>query len=261
MITNSLKKTISIINKNRKKILLLFLLQVIFFIVLSLVFYQNVNPAMEHARNVVEYYDEINMSENSMFGYLGDEPSVVYENYRGMMGYLRLMGLFSFLAFTVINGLLWDFSDGLVKKKNRKEFVRYFLNFIALSLIFAGLYILVFNVIKSSLVTMESSQIAGILFLFIALSYFLFLSYSLIDKRKIKDVLRLTFFVGSKRFPYVILVYLFNLSVILSFSYLLYLVVEASMVILAILAILFVFAFVFNRLLLMVCVNELCKKL
>ena len=183
MISNSLKKTLSVINKNKSKILLIFFLQIIFFITLSLVFYHTINPAMQHAKNAVDYYDKISTTESSsMLDYSGENPLFIYENYNKMMYYIKFMALFSLLAFILINGLLWTLTDSLVNKKNLKQSLNHFSNFGILTLIFTVLfYILIFNTLKSSLATIENNSLplVGISSLLIILLYFLFISFSL----------------------------------------------------------------------------------
>lgn len=261
MIQISLKKTLSTINKNKSKILLIFFLQIIFFIALGLIFYNTINPAMQHAKNAIDYYDKINVTESSgMFGYLGEDPLLIYKNYDKMMYYLKFMALFSLLAFIIVDGLLWTLTDSLVNKKNIKQFFNYFTNFGILTAIFTLLfYILIFNTLKSSLVKLEYnlSPIIPTLFLSILLLYFLFTSFSLIDKRKIKDTAKLTFKIGIFKFQKIILIYLINLFIIFLFSYLLFLTIESNMIILSIVLILFVFSFVFARLFLIVAINDL----
>lgn len=264
MFKNSLKKTLSIIKNNKYKIFLIFFLQIIFFISLSLIFYNTINPAMDHAKNALDYYDKINLTESSgMFGYLGEDPLIIYKNYTKMIYYLKFMALFSFLAFAIINGLLWTLSDNLVNKKNLKQSLNHFSNFGIITLIFALLfYVLIFNTLKSSLAKLENSllPLIGILSLLIIIIYFLFISFSLIDKRKLKDILKLTFSIGIFKFPKIILVYSINLFILLLFSYLLYLTIEFNMIILSIILILFVLSFVFTRLFLIVYINDLVKK-
>ncbi len=258
---HSLQKTLSIIKKNKSKIFLLFLLQIIFFITLSLIFSHTIVPAMHHAKNAVDYYDKINITEDSgMFSYLGGEPSTIYKNYAQMMFYIKFMALFLVLDIIIISGLLWTLTDNIINRKNIKQSFNYFNNFGILTLIFIFLfYILIFNTLKTSLATLEYSSLplTGILLLFIVLLYFLFISFTLINKRKIKDILKLTFKIGIFKFPKIILICMINLVIILLFSYLLYLTIEASIILLVITVILFVFSFVFARLFLIIAIKDL----
>ena len=261
---NSLKKTLLVIKKNKSKVFLIFFLQIIFFITLSMIFYQQIIPAMHHAKNAVDYYDNIDTVENpGMFAYLGDDPLTIYENYTLMMRYLKSMVLYSILAFIIINGLIWSFSDNLISKKTTKQFFTYLFNFAIITLSFTFLfYVLVFSTLKSSLVKLEYTflPLVGALFLSGLLMYFIVISFSLIDKRKIKDILKLIFPVGFFKFFKIIFIYLFNLLIISFFSYLIYLTIEYNIVILSIVLILFVFGFVFTRLFLIVAINSLVQK-
>lgn len=264
MIKTSFKKTLSIIGKNKSSILLILFLQLIFFIALSLIFYHTINPAMNHAKNAIDYYGRINITENSgIAGYLGEDPLVIYTSYSRMMYYLRLMALFSALAFIVINGLLWSLTDSLTNKKSIKQFFNYLTNFGILTLLFIALfYLLILKTLRSSLARLENSllPLIGILSLLMILIYFLLIGYSLIDKRKLKDILKLTFSVGILRFPKIILIYLINLFILLLLSCLVYLTIESNMMLLSALLVLFILSFVFTRLFLIISINGLIKK-
>jgi len=257
---NSLKKTFSIIKKNKSKVFLLFFLQVIFFIILTFIFLYTMTPAMQHAKSAIDYYDTINISKDSgMFGYLGEDPLSIYENYTKMMIYIRFMLLFSILAIIIINGLSWTLTDNLINKKNLKQSFNYFTKFGIITLVFLTLfYLIIFNTLKSSLAALETSlmPLIGVIILFLILLYFLFISFSIIRK----DIIELTFHIGIFKFPKIILIYIINTLIITLFSYLLYLTIEANIILLIITVILFVFSFVFTRLFLIISINSLTKK-
>ena len=229
-----------------------------------MIFYQQIIPAMHHAKNAVDYYDNIDTVENpGMFAYLGDDPLTIYENYILMMGYLKSMAIYSILAFIIINGLIWSLSDNLISKKTTKQFFTYILNFTIITLSFTLIfYVLVFSTLKSSLIKLEYTflPLVGALFLSGLLIYFIAINFSLINKRKIKDILKLAFPIGIFKFPKIILIYLINLLIISFFVYLIYLTIEYNIMLLSIVLILWVFSFVFTRLFLIVSVNGLIKK-
>jgi len=263
MILNSIRKTISTIRNNKSKILLIFFLQVIFFLTLTLIFQNTITPAMQHAKNAVEYYDKINITEDSgMFGYLGEEPLVIYKNYKNMMYYIRFMALFAILAVIIINSLIWALTDNLINKKNIKQFFNYITNFGILTLAASIIFnILIFRTLKSSLAEMEYSllPLIGILFLLAIFLYVLYIAYSLIDNRRLKDTLKLTLKTALKKFPKIISIYIINLLVISLFAYLIYLTIEANMILLSIAVILFILSFIFTRLFLIVSISNLTK--
>ena len=265
MIKTSLEKTLLIIKQNKLKVFFIFFLQIIFFIALSLIVYNTIIPSMQYAKEAMDYYDKINVTEDTgMFGYLGENPLVIYQSYKNMMYYLKMMVLYSVLAFIVINGLIWAITDNLINKKNRKQFLHYFTNFGILTIIFiAILYLTIFKTLKSSLVDIGNSLLpfVGILILFIVLIYFLFIGLALIDKRKPKEIPKLILKIGILKFPYVILTYLINFAIILLLSYLIFLTIESNMILLSIILILFVLSFVFTRLFLIISINNLTKKI
>ncbi|MBU1005069.1 MAG: hypothetical protein KJ561_04535, partial [Nanoarchaeota archaeon] len=112
MILQSIKKTLKIIKNNKTKLFLIFFLQVILFASLSIISYKTIIPAMDHARNAVDYYDSINITENSgTFGYLGEDPLSVYNSYNKMMYYLKYLALFAILSILLISSIIWPLSS------------------------------------------------------------------------------------------------------------------------------------------------------
>ncbi len=264
MLKSSIKKTIRTIRKHKSKVLIISFLQILFFLTLSLIFQNTINPSMQHARNAVEYYDKINITEDSgMFGYLGEEPMVIYRSYNKMIDYIKLTVLFSILAVLFVNSSIWALTDSLVRKKKIGQFFSYIANYgiitVAAILLF---YILIFKALKSSLVNLGYSllPLMGSLMVLAALLYLLYLSYALIQKRKIKEILKITLSSAVKKFSKVIIIYLINILVIALSAFLVYLTIEAHMIFLSVTIILLILSFVFTRLFLIISVNSLIKK-
>ena len=265
MIKDFLKKTADVILGNKRKILVIFFVQVLFFGVLSFVFFNTVVPSMGHAKAAVDYYSSINVtSDSGMFGFLGDDPSIVFDNYREMMSYLKYMGLFSFLAFVIINGFLWVLTDNLFRNMKIRYVIRYMFDFIVLTLGFVFLfYAFIFSLLKDALLELDFNLLPlfWVLILSIVLLYFLYIGYSLIGKNKLKEIPKLMFRLGVFRFKGIILVYLINLLIISLLFYLTYLVVEFNIVLLFVVILLFVIGVIFTRIFLIVGVGKLVKKL
>jgi len=261
-LSSSIKKTIKVIKNNKFKLFTIFFLQIIFFIALAMISQQTIVPSMQHAKDAMDYYDSINMTqEPSMFGYLGEDPLVIYQNYDKMLYYIKFMGLYSIVAFIIINGLIWALTHNLISRKSKKQFITYLLNFTIIILTFVLInYTFIFSKLKTSLIMAEANGLLpfiGNLFLFIILLYFLYTALSLIDKRKIKDIVILTFKTGILKFPYIILTYIINLIIISLFAYLIYLTIESNIILLSITTILFILSFIITRLFLIITINNL----
>jgi len=265
LIKNSLKNTLETIKRNKFKIFSIFFLQVLFLIALSITSYKTMLPAMDHAKSALDYYDTINITEDSgTFGYLGEDPLLVYKSYNSILYYFKIMGISFVLAFIIINSLIWALTDNLVNKKNLKQFLTYLLNFTLLTISFILIfYITIFNTLKSSLIDLQYNllPLIGTLLVSLILFYFLFTSYSLIQKRKIKEISKLIFKIGILKFPSIILIYLINLAIILLFIYLIYLTIELNIFLLSIMMVLLILSLVFTKLFLITAVNDLVKKL
>ncbi|MBW2989127.1 hypothetical protein KY358_02285 [Candidatus Woesearchaeota archaeon] len=261
MIISSFKKACSLIRKNRCRISIIFVLQVMFFVSLAVILYTTLNPAMAHARNAMEYYERINISEEpDMFNYLGDDPLYAYDNYNDMLRFLRLMAFLSITAFIIIGGLLWALTHDIVSRKSLAQFIAYIINFSILTISFLLLaYLLAFKSLKSSLISMSLSslELAGALIIIITLIYFLVICYSLIGKRKLKGILKASFSLGIFKGRCIISAFLAGFMTIALFSYIAYLLIEHNMLCLMAALVLLIFAFVFIRLFLIVCAESM----
>ncbi|MEA2037305.1 MAG: hypothetical protein U9O94_07370 [Nanoarchaeota archaeon] len=258
MIKNSLKNTFVIIKRNKSKLLIIFFLQMLWFIALTSVTHQTIIPATEHAKSLVDYYNNIDTKDPNAI--LGEDPLAIYKDYNKMLYYLKIMLLFVSLSFIIINGLIWALTDNLINKKKLKDFAIYLLNFSILTIFFALIiYIFTSNTLKSSLG--DLLPLITIILLSILLSYSLFISYSLIGRRKLKEILKLTFKISIFKFHYVILVYIINLAIIFLLTYLISLTIELNIILLSALAVLLVFSFIFARLFLIIIINKLAKKI
>ncbi len=274
MIIDSLKKTISIMREKKLLLLVIVLLQILFFFGLGFVSYINIIPAMAHASRAIEYFEKVGKDigkneSQGMFGYLGDNPMIVYDNYRKMIGYLRNMGVWFLVLFLFIDGFIWTLSNRVVRKrtiikKRLKGFVISFLRLFLLGLILAFIVYVTFLELYRSLwsgagfASIGYLSITGIFILFIF--YFFLIGFCLIDRR-FKEILRLMFLIGFYRFPYVLLVYLINLVVVIGSGILLYFSIEKRIFVIIACIIVFVFSFVFTRLFLIVVINSLARNL
>jgi len=189
MIIDSLKKTISIMREKKLLLLVIVLLQILFFFGLGFVSYINIIPAMAHASRAIEYFEKVGKDigkneSQGMFGYLGDNPMIVYDNYRKMIGYLRNMGVWFLVLFLFIDGFIWTLSNRVVRKrtiikKRLKGFVISFLRLFLLGLILAFIVYVTFLELYRSLwsgagfASIGYLSITGIFILFI----FYFFSY------------------------------------------------------------------------------------
>jgi hypothetical protein len=258
----SIKKTIRLIKKNKNKILFLFFLQLLFFIALSTAVYYTLSPAMFHAKNALDYYDSINISDSpGRFDYLGGDPLIVYNSYNKMIHYLKLMGLFSLLCFLVFEGLLWLFTDNLLHKKTIKQAQKYLTKFALFTLAYLAISFIIVQANASSLADPQSSYpLLILIWIFsVILEYFLFILYSLNTKRTVKETAILAFKIGTKRFLHVFLIYVMCSALLLLLALLLFLSIEAHVILLSLSLLLFVFSFVVIRLFLIVAFNESAK--
>jgi len=263
MALNSINQTISAIKNNKFKVFLIFFIQTLFFISLTLISYKTIVPATEEAKTAMDYYDTINITEDSgMFGYLGDNPATVFDSYKNIAKYLKILGIASILSFIILNGLIWALADNLTDKKNLKEFLIYLLNFTIIAAVsILAFYAFIFQSLKSALIQLPAAlpQLSLLLTITLILLYLMFTAIAMIKKRDIKEIAKLTFKISIKKFHKIIPACIINILIMSLFFYLISITIEANMIILSIVIILFVFSFVVMKIFLIETVNNLAK--
>ncbi len=269
IILKSLKETFSLIRKHKLLILVLFLLQILFFSVLT---FTQINYQVAIATNLQsmsQSLDNLALDDETIAQKISEKGDIldisgIYASYDKIMETLRILIIVSFLIFAVMNGINWAFTDNLIKKKSIKQFFTYLWKFILLALLYGVVILtLLFLFIRTAFMGLETGDnpvfIALLLILGLVAFYFMFISFALIGKANLKDIFKKTFKIGIKKAHVILLAYMMNLAVIVLFFYLLYLIIEVNFVLFFIVTLLFFFIFVLTRIFFILVVDKLRK--
>jgi len=127
--------------------------------------------------------------------------------------WVLVLVVFIYFSYSFFQALSWRLSLNIAKEKKIKDYLKKFF----LINLFWLLFFIIYNIIsisigfKKQIVSRyaEVSEFSIILFIFIALwLYFMLISYSLIEKYKVKESIKKTFVIGIKKIKYILPMYL-----------------------------------------------------
>ena len=120
IISNSFKESFKLIKKNKIIFLVLFLLQLLFFSLVFIVNFYYQPKILGSVGNVMDYLSKQNPEDENI---LGEDPLMIHRNYKDIIYNLRLLAVWCFLIFVLINGSMFYLINKLVynKKFNFKQ--------------------------------------------------------------------------------------------------------------------------------------------
>ena len=269
-ILSSLKEVLNLIKRYKLVITAIFLLEIIFFSALFFVNVKYQSRIYESVANVLEYLEKQELTEEAVgIGLLtqqslfGEDPLMIYENYKTMVNSILLLVVFSFFIFVGINGMSWSLTHHMSKKKKLKSFLAYLGKFAVIAAAYSILILLfLYTIFKFSIMDkLSAGEITPASFLplllLIVIFYFAFVSFALAGKYSLKDTAKKTVVIGTKKAHIIIAAYLIDALVVAFFSFLLFLSVDLHIVILITAMLLFIASIVFSRMFLVLVVDKL----
>ena len=261
IILNSLKQSFALIWKNKSLFVLLFIMQITFFFIFSLISYKYVPKMIESQKSIFDYLakqklDEISVAQNIMQqkSILGDDPLMISRNFNEIIKNFRLYLVYIFLLLIAFMSISWAITNKLVYNINLKKLSKYLFKILIILLFYLGLIFTFFYSllnISFTRIAVGASQIftkyIPFLIFSIILVYFMFVSLSLLHKTDLKNIMQKTLFLGIKKAHYVASVYLINLFLFALSIFLLYNFIEKSILVLLPSLLLMIFSFVFGR--------------
>ena len=260
LILNSLKESFLIIKKSKKKIFLLFVLQIFLVSLISYIGLLFLPGVFESTQEIFVYLDQQNFDDTTIGldilqqkNPLGDDPLLVGRNYDNIVYNLKLFVSYSLLVFIMLNGFIWFLTSNLMNKKNLtvKNFFMYVLKFGFATLIFSLLiYLFLNSTIKSLINPLAETQTNNFilpLLITLALFYFMYLSVSSLNKLEFRNILKNLFRIGVKKGHIILLTYIMIVLVISVFSFLLFYSIEKNLFLLFISMILFISSIIWTR--------------
>jgi len=259
IILESFKESWKSIKKHKFLIMLIFIIQIAFFFFSVLNIAVTMPPAIGAMKEVLTYVEQLKLDENALAEnllaqkpMLGDNPSLMYDNYRIITYALGMFLVIGLIIFFIFEGLNWVLTVHMHKKHNVKKFFIAILHFIILTILyFLIIGIILMNVLRS-IVQTPTLDMASIILnsaLILVLIYFMLISFSLIHNNNLIEIIKKTYLIGVFKAYLILPLNLFNLVLTGFAGYFLYLSAEANLFWIMVSSLFFTFCFIFNRIL------------
>jgi len=252
-ILSSLKQSVNIIKKNKSSVLILLIIQLLFFGILSFSASKTLVPALTSFVDIREYMDNIDLNKvdpESPFtsGMLGDDPLMIYNNAKQIVAYSITFIITFLLSFALINGTSWYLTNKLINKKTK--FLPYILNFALISVIYLLLFgLILFNLSKNIVFGLSSIVylLALILLILLALiTYFSFIALAFSDK-ELKQIPKKAFSLSIKKPSTLITTFLISIAIKIILFTIISFILEMNFWLLVFVLLILTFSFVFAR--------------
>ena len=270
----SLKKSFVLIWKNKPRILLLFALQLVFFLALFYLSYTHLSKIMESAKSMSDYmsgqkFDDVTLTNNILQqkDILGDNPGMLEQNFNSIILTFRIFLFYFFAVLLVFLSLVWALTARMLEKHGsgfKKILLR---NFIVLSFCLGIIFVFFYLILNISF-SEAALEVQKVLAKYIPFSlfsliilYFAFISLSLSGKYSLNEIMAKSLKIGIKKIHYMLFVYFVIFILIILSLYIGFYFIEINFFVSTIALVLFIFSFVFGRILLFNLVNELDKNM
>ncbi|MBI2653997.1 hypothetical protein HYX02_04255 [Candidatus Woesearchaeota archaeon] len=261
IILDGFKESFSAIWKNKLLFLLLFILQLVFFALISYVNLNYQTKILESAKAITDYLNKQQLDEASLAknvleqkSILGDDPLSVSRNFNEMLKNFREYLIYLFLLLLLFISIMWALTHGLIHKINFKKTLKNLLKIFVVLLFYLSLiFLFFFSLFNISIadITMESSTffVKYLVFLIfsVILAFFMFVSLALAGKTELGKIVQKTLSVGIKKIHYVLLVYFINIALLIIPVILIYDFIEKNQIVLFASIALFILVIIFSR--------------
>ena len=271
IIFNSVKESLALIWKNRALFLLLFFIQIIFFVAFSIINITYQTKILENTKAITDYLSQQKLDESSATdailqqkNILGDDPLSISRNFNDIVKNFRIYLIYVFILLIVFVAISWALTSKIINKLNFKQLINIFLkNFIVLLFYLGLIFGFFFSLLNISITqfAQQSSILFIKYFIFLVISiiliYFMFISISLINHVELNNIVQKTLSIGIRKAHYILSVYLINIFLLGASVFLLYYFIEKNPFILLLSIILLIFSFVFGRIFIINAVGKL----
>lgn len=264
IIFGSLKSSLTLLWKNKLWFMLLFILEILFFAILSVLSYNYQTKIVEHSNAIFEYLSKLNLDEATVAdniikqkNLLGDDPLLISREFNEVLKNFRLLLLSIFFSLIIFLSFAWAITSKVIYKFNYKKLVILFSKIFAVLLFYLGLIFSFFYYLLNlslSQIVLQTSMLLTKYILFVVISlallYFMFISLSIAHKTELKNIAQKTLVAGIRKVHYVLSVYTINLFLLALSIIIFFMFFERSILVLFISTIMIIFNIVFGRFLL-----------
>ena len=266
IISSSLKATWKAIVQNKMIVLILFVMQLVFFGSFFAAQAVIQPKVMELSLQMAEYINGLNQVDinSTTPSFLGNDPLMLYRNSQQITNLILIDILVCFGLLLIIVNLVWILSI-MIGDIKVKSMPKAFLRFVGVGLIYLVPYMLILYLCLKEIIlpSAEKDVIVNLVTAFLlvvtaVMVYFMLISFALVH-HPFKNIFKRTFAVGTKRAHLVLLSYLIAALFVGLVGFLFFLTIEMHIILFLLLLALFVFAVVIARIFLAASINEIEK--
>ena len=270
IILNSLRESLASAWKNKMLFIFLFLLQLIFFSVFSVVNYYYQSKIIQSSNEIFDYLsrqklDELSVADNLLQqkNIMGEDYMLISRNFNDITRNFRVYMAYVFVLLVIFSSVSWTLTNQFFGSINIKKLSRILSrNFIVLLFYLGIIFLFFFSLLNVSIMqlTADTSKLFTKYIVFlgasIILAYFMFISLSLANRAELRNIAQKTLIIGIKKAHYVLPAYVINILLFAVPAFLSYRFIESPFILFSSL-ILIVFSFVFGRMLMVRVIDKL----
>ncbi len=226
ILIQSVKNTLSSIKSHPFLFLSLLILQILFIVGLWAFVFPNYINGMISSQKIMDYANSLNLDESSlaqnidnlrsMPNVLGDDPLLIYREFRKLINLILFTLSISCLIIVVFNSLSWSFVQRIFDKFGWKEFFGLLLRNFFIGVFFVGIMFLSVVVFFQQFYldwVIENGFFVFLAFLILFLEYYFMLVYFGSANLKLRNIPKKIFSLGIKKSYYLVPIFIFSMIV------------------------------------------------
>lgn len=261
IILNSLKESFILLWRNKSLFALLFILQIVFFVIFLMINFTYQTKILESAKTITEYlsqqrFDDVSVASNILQqkSLLGDDPLLISREFDEILSNFKIYLAFIFILMIFFPSINWTLTYNIKHKSNFNKLINDFLKILIIAIFYLGLIFTFFyslTTISLTGVAFESTKLltkyVPFLIFSVILLYFMYISISLAKGTELKDIVQKTLKIGIKKIHYILAIYFINIFLFVVSISLFYIFLEKNFFILLLSIALAMFSLIFGR--------------
>jgi len=270
-VKSHVKKTFSLIKRDKFLFIALICIQVIFLSFLFSIQYGYWIKIMEDGAYVLDYLQENVPTEGEAEQSIGTsmlfsqsllkgDSVMVYRKAKAMARNFLFLVLATMGTFVFFSGVSWSWTDHFINKKGVRHFVMYYLRFFVVAVVYLLVLLVLLLLLMQSMIGDEKLGFGVLSYLITAVMIivagYMVVSFALVSRTGLKGIYKRTLSVVKANYGLLLMVFLINILITLILGYVIFLVAERNILLLIAGVVMFLASVVWARLFLLVVVDK-----
>lgn len=279
-IISSAKESMISIGKKKTHFIILFSLQIFFFIAIIFSSSYFIPGILENANNIIGYSNNVGYTEEIMGieilqqkNPLGENPEFLESGYVGMFKKIYYLLVSLFLSFVIFNGSIWYVSDIISKKTKKiksgnnlesiKRYIGYISKFGVISLVVLFLFLTALysssKIFLNNIIPANVTLMTFFLIVSLGIIFLIFPSIVLIKENNILGSIKKSVLLTKKNFVFLLVIYVIILIYLSLVFWFMIIALEKNIIILILVIIALILSFVYTKIFLCNCIKRIEK--